>query len=377
MQSWSQTTIEAKQHKIRRWTERLYQDYDHILFSYSIPMSRPQIRIQDVDSIWGQWNPTTRTITLSQRLIELHSWDVVIEILKHEMAHQMVLEVLGYHEHHGPHFRRACAALGVAEWAQTATGEIPKEIPHWRDQPRTPEEDRLIQRVEKLLALAESTNEHEAALAMERVREIYARYNIDRFARENSSSMIHCVITRKKKRTESCESLIFSILNEHFFVRSIHTSIFDAEHCEEYKAVELLGTRENVIMAEYVYHFLWNTLQELWKFYRKTAKKTDARAKRSYMLGVLSGFRDKLNKSHKANTSHPNLSQSECHALIARGSAELGQFVDYRYPRLAKRSWSAGHAERSSFEAGKAEGANLNLRRGIQHSSGNLGKLLS
>jgi predicted SprT family Zn-dependent metalloprotease len=374
---WSQTTIEEKQQKIRHWTERLYQDYDHILFTYSIRMSRPQIRVQEVDSMWGQWNPTTRTITLSQKLIEMHSWDVVLEILKHEMAHQMVLEVLGYHEQHGPHFRRACTALGVADWAQTATGEIPKEIPHWKDHPRSPEEDRLIKRVEKLLALAESTNEHEAAIAMERVREIYARHNIDRVAKQNPSSMIHCVITRRKKKTESCESLIFSILNEHFFVRSIHTSIFDAEACEEYKAVELLGTRENVVIAEYVYHFLWNTLQDLWKAYQKNSKKKDARAKRSYMLGVLSGFRDKLNKGTKTNTTHPDRTPTECYALIAQGHAELSQFVGYRYPKLSKRSWSAGHAERSSFEAGKAEGANLNLRRGLHHTAGNLGKLLT
>jgi hypothetical protein len=374
---WSHTTFEAKTLKIRRWTERLYRDYDHILYSYSVRMSRPQIRVQDVESLWGQWNPTTRTITLSQKLIEMHSWDVVIEILKHEMAHQLVHEVLGYNEHHGPHFRRACVTLGVADWAQTATGEIPRDIPHWKDHPRSPEEDRLIKRVEKLLALAESTNEHEAALAMERVREIYARHNIDRVANQTASAMIHCVISRKKKRTESTESLIFSILNEHFFVRSIHTSLFDAETCEEYKAVELLGTRENVVIAEYVYHFLWNTLQDLWKAYQKVAKRTDGRAKRSYMLGVLSGFRDKLNKGSKTTTSHPDRSPTECYALIAKGHAELTQFVDYRYPKLAKRSWSAGHAERSSFEAGKAEGANLNLRRGIHHSAGNQGRLLS
>lgn len=377
MNSWSQTAIEVKQLKIRRWTERLYQDYDHILYAYGVRMSRPQIRVQDVDSIWGQWNPITRTITLSQRLIERHSWDVVVEILKHEMAHQMVLEVLGYHEQHGPHFRRACTALGVADWAQTATGEIPKEIPSWRDHPRSPEEDRLIKRVEKLLALAESTNEHEAAIAMERVREIYARHNIDRVAKQSPSAMIHCVITRKKKRTESYETLIFSILNQHFFVNSIHTSIYDAESCEEFNAVELLGTRENVVIAEYVYHFLWNTLHDLWKAYQKTSKPKDARAKRSYMLGVLSGFRDKLNKGTTTSTSHPDRTPTECHALIAQGQAELSQFVGYRYPKLSTRSWSTGQAEKSSFEAGKAEGANLNLRRGLHQSAGNRGNLLT
>jgi predicted SprT family Zn-dependent metalloprotease len=370
------THAEARQKSIRLWTERLYQEYEQILFRHRVRMSRPAIRVLDADSFWGQWNPTTRTITLSERLIEQHSWDTVLEILKHEMAHQVVHEVYGYRELHGPHFRRACEVLGVAEWAQTATGEIPKDLPNWREQKLPEEENRLLKRVEKLLALAASTNEHEAALAMERVRQLYAKHNIDRIAAKRSSKMAYCVITRKKKRTESFESLIFSILNEHFFVRSIHTTLFDAKTCDEYKAVELLGTQENVVIAEYVYHFLWNTLHDLWGNYQKTAPRRNVRAKRSYMLGVLAGFRDKLSIDPTGQTSQNQHSPLESKALIAMGELELKEFVGYRYPKLSMRSWSTGHADRSHFEAGKAEGAHLNIRKGIHHQSGNLGRLL-
>lgn len=377
MKNPSSVSPEDKQHRIRLWTERLYQDYDHILYAYNIRMGKPVIQVVDLDSIWGRWHAMTRTISLSVKLIDMHSWDVVLEILKHEMAHQMVHEIYGYREQHGAHFRRACDALGVAAWAQTASGEIPKDLLAGRDRQLPPEEARLLQRIEKLLALAESTNEHEAALAMEKVRHIYTKYNLERLAAQRTSTMVHCVITRKKKRTESFESLIFSILNEHFYVRSIHTTLFDAKNCAEYKAVEILGTQENVQIAEYVYHFLWNTLQDLWRTYQQTSQRRDARARRSYMLGVLSGFRTKLCNQTAEGLVYANRTRRDATALMAVGNAELAQFVGYRYPKLSTRSWSAGSAESAVFEAGRTEGASLNLRRGLHHQAGNQGKRLT
>ena len=63
-----------------------------------------------------------------------------------------------------------CRRLGVATWASSASCDLPPEIPDWHQRVLTSEEERLLNRAEKLLALAESSNEHEAALAVERVR---------------------------------------------------------------------------------------------------------------------------------------------------------------------------------------------------------------
>ena len=84
----------AHQDILRAWTDRLYDEYDDVLFQFNQYLRKPVIRIELLASDWGHWNPQTRAITLARRLIQDHSWDVVIEVLKHEMAHQLADECL-------------------------------------------------------------------------------------------------------------------------------------------------------------------------------------------------------------------------------------------------------------------------------------------
>jgi len=75
--------------------------------------------------------------------------------LKHEMAHQFVHEVLGEQEApHGPAFRATCARLGIDQRA----GGLPQPA-------QSADQRRLLERVHKLLALAQSDNQHEAEAA--------------------------------------------------------------------------------------------------------------------------------------------------------------------------------------------------------------------
>lgn len=369
---------DAKRDVLKQWTERLYVEYDNILYHFRLKLRPPVIRIEELAGSWGLWSPQTRCLTISRRLIELYPWDVVIEVLKHEMAHQVVNEVYGVVELHGPHFKRACAKLGVAPWAAAASGELPHEIPSWKEKRLTEDEERLLKRVEKLLSLASSANEHEAALAMQRVRQLYAKYNIDRIEGRRDASNVYCMISHKKRRIESTDSMIFSILTEHFFVKAIYTNLYDATDLCEYKAVELLGTRENVLMAEYVYFFLRNQLRALWKDFKRRTGKEGARAKRSYSLGVLTGFRDKLAAEPSiAREDTETRPASVSQALLKVGDRELEEFVGFRHPRLTSRRWGTGSGDRSSYDAGVADGGKVTIHKGITKSDGNRGLRLT
>ena len=369
---------QVKGRQWRIWTEQLYREYDEITYQYRLSLNPPFIRIDEARSRWGAWDPATRTLTISAALIELYPWDVVIEILKHEMAHQWVSDRLGGDHTHGADFRQACQLLGVADWAARASGELPDKIPHWKDRSLSRDEERLMNRVEKLLSLAESTNEHEALLAMEKVQEIYTRYNINRIRDRNKSELVYLIFNRKKKRIEATESTIFSILNEHFFVRCIFSSLYDAQDLCEYRVVEVMGSRENVLMAEYVYHFLWDRINVLWQTFRSTRGK-DGRAKRSYQLGVLYGFRDKLqhNKSKKFEESGAGRQgEAADRALLKLDDAKLHEYVQQRFPKLVSRGWRSGYGDGDAYDAGVAAGQRLNLHRGVTRSDGNRGRML-
>lgn len=365
-----------REHLHRLWAEELYKEYDNISFQFRVKLRPAVIRIDVLTSVWGSWHPLTRTITIAQALIEKHSWDVVIEVLKHEMAHQLASEVYGGTHHHDEIFARACQRLGVADWAAKASGALPESIPHWKDRALSTEDERLMKRAEKLLALAGSSNEHEALIAMQKVQELYAKHRLERL-RSNApaeDALVHLIISRQRKRMEAFESMIFSILGEHFFVRVIFGRQYDAAALEHFQVAELLGTRENVQMAEYVYHFLWNQIHALWRDYQKRHGKPTA-YKKSYLMGVLSGFRDKLARGAKPAAAE-GLDAAACKALVARADRELDEFVARRHPRLTSKSWGGGYSDRSSFNAGVAAGEQLTLRKGISRHDGNRGLLL-
>jgi hypothetical protein len=241
----------------------------------------------------------------------------------------------------------------------------------------TGEEERLLRLAEKLLALAQSSNEHEAALAVERVRQLYAKYNLDRLAAGSAPAHVHCIINRRRRRIDSDDSGIFSILNEHFLVRVIYASIYDAHDLCEYRVAELLGTRENVLMAEYVYHFLRHKLDMLWEDYCVRTGCAGS-ARRSYMLGVLAGFRQKLNKSaapaaSAAQDDESHTTDKTSQALLKLADQQLEAFVASRHPKLTTRSWTSGYREPNSYGAGFADGETINLHRGISRQNGNRG----
>jgi hypothetical protein len=358
-----------RQNLTRIWTERLYREYENVLFHFGVRLVTPQIVITDNISALGLWNSETRTISIARKLVEDHSWDIVIEVLKHEMAHQIVSELFAYNELHGALFKKACGMLAVADWAASATGRLPDVVPSWREKSLSDEDERLLKRAEKLLALAESANEHEASLAMKRVRELYEKYNFENIRAARSPDLVWTVLCRKKRKTDTVDSMILSILNRHFFVRVIHTNLYDAADNVDYKAAEVLGSRQNVLMAEYVYHFLRQKTESLTDEYRRRAG-VSAMQGRSYAIGLLTGFMQKLNA--EAGEQHT----SEEKSLVKSCDRQLADYLRSRHPKIANRRFGATYRDSGSYESGRQDGRRISISRGVTHSAGNQGKLL-
>jgi hypothetical protein len=371
--------------RARRWAARLREEYDHVCFSHRIELARPALAVTELGTRWGTWDPFTRTLSLSTRLLEEYPWEIVVEVLKHEMAHQLADERFGADEAHGPLFRQACRALGVAEWAQRAEVELGEAlVPFLREgNAGGTGEDRLLRRVEKLLALAGSSNEHEASAAMGKVRELYAKYNLERIRDHAADPMVSLFVRTGRRRLERYQYLICSILNDHFFVEVVHTELYDTRRCEPYKAVELLGTRENVLMAEYVYHFLMNHARLLWEQHarqrpssggRKSATRRSTRS--AFQAGVIRGFLDRLEAERPKETpAAAGAPAAPGTWLVVPPDPALDAYVAYRYPRLVRIRNGGRMLDRASYESGRQEGRALVLHKGVT-TQGPRGKLL-
>jgi hypothetical protein len=299
----------------------------------------------------GQWIAAERRIELSRSFALDGAWLAVMEVLKHEMAHQFVSEVLGDPDAtpHGAAFRQVCERHGI----DASAAGVPSVT--------SPETDRVLGRIRKLLALAESPNVHEAELAMAEAQRLMLRYNIERTAKE-PYSFRH--VGTPSGRICEAERILANILLEHFFVECIWVPVWRARAGKRGSVLEISGTEVNLAIAEHAHAFLLHTADRLWTSYKRE-RDVGNRDRRSYQAGVMTGFREKLDGQRR---------QSAKAGLVWTGDGALGQYLRRRHPHI-RSIHRNGHERTSAHAHGRAAGRNIVLSRAV-HERVSRGKLL-
>lgn len=349
---------------ILAWTQQLYREYDHICWYYRLKLRQPLIRIHEMGQKYGQWDPASREISIGVALIQNYPWNVVLEVFKHEIAHQVANELYFSDSHlHDDDFDRACTLLSVESWARRATGDLPEDVEHRGVRVLTDAEERLLRKTEKLLNLSSSSNEHEAKLAVQLVRELYQKYHMEHFANSKKLKFESKTLHLGKKRIPRVQSAILSLLNEHYSVRVVYSDLYDPKKLQKFKVVDLSGTHENIVMAEYVYAFLNRKLDELWMdFPSKTRSHME---KKSYFLGVIRGFDRQLHQSRQPEYTIP-----ASRALILRMDHDLEKYMQEKFPRLHGRSASRASVDSGAYTRGMQDGQSLKISRPIEKRGG-------
>ena len=316
--------------------------------------------IQLFDSVtkWGEYDHGARAISLSRTLVQKFSWAHVLGVLKHEMAHQWVYENYPNSDvtAHGKEFHEACEKLKLHSQYRSTKVELASENPDFSiEEVANP----LIEKVKKLMSLASSSNEHEASLAATKVRELYLKYNLEQADLVSlggqKSDVSHILISTGKKRLSLIEKKIISMLVEFYFVQVIVVHEFNAKTLEHYQALEVIGLKENALMAEYVYHFLLRAC----KSYPGTSMK----------LGLLDGFAQKL-KGQVVN----HLPQEK--SLMVRAEAELEDYVHEYFPRLRSLRSSSRQISSSDYNHGVSQGQKLNLNKPVTSKNNSIAGFL-
>jgi hypothetical protein len=368
----------------RKWLYQLQAEFKQICSWHKVSLAPPAFRISDSQITLGSWHTETRTISISAILINGYSWDAVINVLKHEMAHQYVHEHMGRVEEqpHGKSFSEACAKLGVIFPFNAAGGDTPKVFTADRSHGFDSEYNRKISKVRKMLSLAGSGNRHEAEAAMSKANSFIRKYNLERLDSSiDSSGYTYDIINTGKKRLPIIERRVANLLMDYFYVDVVYSELFDPRMLEFYKAIELLGTRENVAFARHAYDFLMGRAEYLWRSYRKECN-APGKLRKTYILGLLQGFREKLAKDEQKE-SMPEVIASgltrykTVSALVLAQDPGLSDFTAQRFPRLRKVLYrSSGVYCADTYTAGKVEGKKITIHKTVKHEAGNLGRLL-
>jgi hypothetical protein len=316
----------------------------------------PTLLLSDAASRLGQWSRRDRTIELGRRMVAEQPWGVVVEVLKHEMAHQYADEVLGALDEtaHGTAFRIACRRLAIdpaASGLPAGSGQLPAE------------EVRVLGRIAKLLALADSPNRPEAESAMREAQRLMLKYNLDAVASRTAAAYSFRHLGEPSGRIQGHQRQLAHILGSHFFVEPIWITVHRPLHGKPGTVLEVCGTPANLEMAAHVHDFLLQTAERLWRDHRRQQRIASDQLRRSYLVGVMRGFEEKL-----ATQARENQQQG----LVWVADAGLRDFLRQRYPRQQLQR-TASRTHPAAYAAGQQAGRSIILHRPVGGGSSSSG----
>ena len=313
------------------------------LLCFQRRLKQPVWQISDTVQTLGSWDRQKRLLSISRKLLLERSEEEILEVLKHEMAHQYADEILGAYREETPHgnaFRFACEKLGIEHNARYHLESEPPPI---------------LQRIRKLLALAESENVHEAEAAMARAKALMEKYEVEIGNHEHHFHYQFLGPPRKQKSIAI--QFCAGILSRFFQVKVVWIR---TQLLHEQKGVwllEICGSKTQLEIAEYVFDYLTRELERLWLHHKRKHPHLKGKSpKRDYQAGVLRGLIKKLEGSDQSETGRQ---------LVLVKQEKLDRFFRDRHPHLHS-GRRVTYRKSREFDAGYHQGQNLELRQGLR-----------
>ena len=306
----------------------------------------------DDHSRLGYFDPHGFTIGIHRSLMYSAKNRVLKNLLRHELAHYFTY--IEHHERgvdfraHGAEFRAVCDKYGLPLAVRAATMDVRKENDAIEGELQS---EAVIVKIRKLMSLAQSDNENEAALATLRANQLILKHNLDAQTAASGAqydNTEYCVdLVLPSRRNGPRISAIGQILRE-FLVYPVYTR----------GGLEVTGAHANVDNARYIADYLNRELVVLWK----TAHAENPRLKEKVFMAALAD-----SYARKLKAAKRRMPARERNALVV-----LDEKLDWATAGaygggLHSRSSSSSRC-RESTRRGAEAGTNLNIRRGVTAS---------
>lgn len=286
-----------------------------------------QVVVYNNKSMLGYFDPHFYELGFHENLMytsreELH------DVIRHELAHYITFIEHGEVKAHGAEFKSFCCGMGWNEEVAKATTTSD-----------------VVRKVQKLMALATSSNKHEAEQAMIKSQELLLKHNLEYRGEDDEKVCLKRIL--KQKRENAKMRAIAKIL-ETFFVSTVY------HRASDFIYLEILGDEVNVEIAEYVAGFLEHELDHLWN-------QTDLKgqlAKNSFFLGLATGYCNKIQALKRTYNQN---------ALILLDK-KLIEAKAMAYSHLSKVRSRSGHCRESAL-LGEQMGRALNIKPAVTNNS--------
>lgn len=316
-------------------------------------------------SRFGCWFPQRRLIEVHERLLLDFPRATMIEVLRHEVAHQVVSELLGGDRHgdaHGEDWKRVARLLGCDDRAESSDAALRAHV-------RRDEGGAMVERVRKLLEHGhnEAATPAEAEAFLRKARELMRRHRIDQGMLEDHA-LEDTVYTRRPvgplfRRLPGYFHLLGHLLSEHYFVHYIQlwSHVYIEGKAERLTHIELFGEPHHLDVAEYVCDQLLHRAESIWSHTRLQLKQRGERpSKRAFMNGLFTGFSDALAAEKKRDEEE---APPETRAIILQEKTHRAKKYRAAYPNIRHSSISI--RKDASHEAGYATGQTIKIRPGV------------
>jgi predicted SprT family Zn-dependent metalloprotease len=268
--------ILSKELRLKVARERFYSADQR----YSYPI---KVVIYNNRSMLGYFDSDFYELGFHERLMGTTK-EQLYNIIRHELAHYLAFLKYGRDSKpHGWTFKHFCQSVGWGEDVSAASVCLEEG-----DHSFIAETSSTFRKIQKLMALATSSNQNEAELAMIKSQQLLLKHNVElkslNLLNDDDDEKIFLKRILKQKKSDAKMQAIAKILNT-FFVNTVYN------HCQSHTHLEIVGSLVNLEIADYVAGVLQHELDRLWDQARKQHSYLRGLvAKNSFFLGIAKGY---------------------------------------------------------------------------------------
>jgi hypothetical protein len=215
----------------------------------------------------------------------------------------------------------------------------------------------IIVKIQKLLALSQSSNEHEAALALENANKLLMKHNLEMSDVDGirSDDMIKDSFLSGGRIMNWKKTLLSSIakLNNCDIVISSTRSRGYACRSKSESELIILGKKGNVLVTKEMFKYVEQAME-------RGIKRNKQLDKNSYHIG----FTDAISKkvihimTEREMQNNPNVAER---GLVIQEQAMTKKFMQEAFSNLSKTSVKMSYRDGRSYQEGKAHGEKTSL----------------
>jgi hypothetical protein len=319
-------------------------------------LEMPNFRLSYAKGKWGSWNASENVMTFSIYLFRKFHWNAFVKVLKHEMAHMIVSEIFvkvdgldDCGKHHGELFKKACEILDL-EYSRCESCTSLEEY-------EVPERERVVSRVQKLMALGDDKSggtEAETKTALSKAYELMERYNISSIESERTETdFIARPVGSRWKKVPTYIKILAHTISEYYFVKHI----FCQGNGDQGRYIEFFGEPQNLDIAEYVFHYLLVEGERQWKEFKKTDTYKDRKKyadvtwsgrycptykKSDFLEGLYEGYNSHLKETKRSVTEKHEKEMMDSKSYLPIGIDDPLLKENYRKHYPNARTWHSG-----------------------------------